>query len=137
MITNPSLIEILDEGVVKGFVTKLNFTGAGVVASVVGTTGTVNASGGGGGGASATRVVGVAAFPAKRSQRINIIDAALTGTEKILAWISGIVDGQSDSGDMVDVFAMRAIAKSGSFDLDMDFLTPWAGSISIDYMVLA
>lgn len=165
-VHNPSLINIKDEGVSQGFVTELDFTGAGVIASVSGFTGTVNISSSGssivtllgldgidgedaiiipgpkgntgasGAGGSATRVVITASFPAKINQRVNIVDALVSSTSKVLAWISGIVDGLANAGDLVDVYSLRAITKTGSFDLDMDFYTPWAGSISIDYMIL-
>jgi hypothetical protein len=48
-VTNPTLIDIQDEGVSQGQVTRLNFTGAGVAASVSGFTGTVNVTSGGAG----------------------------------------------------------------------------------------
>ena len=102
---------------------------------IPGPVGATGASGGGGG--SATRVVITAAFPAKRNQRVNVIDGTVSGTSNVLVWVSGILDGLPDAGDLVDLYAWRAIANAGSFDLDMDFLTPWAGSLSIDYMVMA
>lgn len=43
-------IEVRDEGVVQGTVTKMNYVGSGVVASVVGDTATITFTGGGGGG---------------------------------------------------------------------------------------
>lgn len=92
---------------------------------------------GGGGGASATRAVINASFPASRNKRVNVADAAVGVGSKVMAWVSGIADGQPNSGDLVDLRSIRAIAKSGSFDLDLDFLTPWAGSLSIDYVVFA
>jgi hypothetical protein len=51
-ITNPSLIDIRDEGVSQGRVTALDFTGAGVAASVAGFVGTVNVPGSSGGSSS-------------------------------------------------------------------------------------
>lgn len=48
-----SSIEVQDDAVVKGSVTKLNFEGAGVIADVVGDTATITITGGGGGGGSA------------------------------------------------------------------------------------
>jgi hypothetical protein len=136
-VTNPPRIEILDEGVSQGRVTRVDFTGAGVVASVAGELATVTISGGGGGGGSATRVVVTAAFPAKPNQVINVVDASVSATSKVLAWVSGLADGLANAGDLVDVYNMRAVAKIGSFDLNIDFLTPWAGSLSIDYTVFA
>lgn len=91
----------------------------------------------GGGGSSATRVVVTAAFPVSRNKRVNVVDAAVGPTSKVMIWVSGIVDGQANAGDLVDLHAMRAVANTGSFDVDMDFLTPWAGSLSLDYTVFA
>ncbi len=136
MIINPPRIEILDEGVSQGRVTRVDFTGSGVAATVAGELATVNITSGGGGG-SATRTVVTAAFPAKRNQIINVVDASVGATSKVLAWVSGLADGVANAGDLVDVYTMRAVAKVGSFDLNIDFLTPWAGSLSIDYSVFA
>jgi hypothetical protein len=49
-ITNPMLVDVKDEGTSQGRVTALDFTGAGVTATVAGTTGTVNIPGGSGSG---------------------------------------------------------------------------------------
>lgn len=49
-VSTPARIQILDEGVSQGNVRSVDFTGAGVTASVSGSAGTVNISGGGGGG---------------------------------------------------------------------------------------
>jgi len=95
------------------------------------------ATGSSGGGGSVTIAVATAAFPAKRNQTVVITDGTVSSTSNILAWITGIADGLANAGDLVDVYAMRARARTGAFDLDMDFLTPWAGSISISYMVMA
>lgn len=90
-----------------------------------------------GGGASATRTVINASFPAQRTKKVNVVDATVTATSQVMAWVSGLAESNPNSGDMVDVHAIRATAKTGSFDLDLDFLTPWAGSLSIDYAVFA
>lgn len=92
-------------------------------------------TGGPGASVSASRVVVSSGFPAKRNQRVNIVDAAVVVNSRVNAWVSGIADGLANAGDLVDVHSMRAVANAGSFDLDMDFLTPWAGSLSIDYVV--
>jgi hypothetical protein len=51
-----NFVEIQDEGTIQGRVRALNCTGAGVVCSVSGITGTLDVSGGGGGGGSANIV---------------------------------------------------------------------------------
>ena len=55
-VTNPTLIDIQDEGVSQGQVTRLNFTGTGVAASVSGFTGTVNVTSGGAGTAKESHI---------------------------------------------------------------------------------
>ena len=48
-ITNPTRIEVLDEGSTQGLVSRVDFTGAGVAATVSGSLATVNIAGGAGG----------------------------------------------------------------------------------------
>jgi hypothetical protein len=83
----------------------------------------------------AARVVVTAAFPAAISKRVTVTDAAVAVRSHVIAWVSGIADGQANAGDLVDVYNLRATAADGSFALDLDFLTPWAGSLSVDYFV--
>lgn len=49
MVINPPRIEILDEGVSQGRVTRVDFTGSGIAATVVGELATVNSTAGGAG----------------------------------------------------------------------------------------
>ena len=48
-VTNPTRIEVLDESSTQGLVSRIDFTGAGVSATVTGPTATVNIAGGAGG----------------------------------------------------------------------------------------
>ncbi len=48
-VINPPRIEILDEGVSQGRVTRIDFTGSGIAASVSGESATVNSTAGGAG----------------------------------------------------------------------------------------
>ena len=48
-VTNPTRITVLDEGAIQGLISRVDFTGAGVTASVSGPTATVNIPGGAGG----------------------------------------------------------------------------------------
>ena len=129
-------IAVKDETVLKGYVGTIDFAGAGVVAAVTGHTATVTIAGGGGGGGSATRVLLAIPFPAKREHTINVIDASITTTDKINSWLSGLAPEVVGSGDAVDMFNIQPIAKAGSVDFVFSFLTPFAGSLSVDYMVL-
>lgn len=130
-------IAVQDEAVLQGYVGSLNFAGAGVGAAVVGDVATITIAGGGGGGGSATRVLTTIAFPAKHEQIINIVDATVTTTSKINAWLSGLAASVIGNNDAVDIYRMRTEAKTGSFDLTLEFLTPFAGSLSVDYSVFA
>lgn len=49
-VINPTLVDVKDEGTSQGRVTAIDFTGAGVTASVSGTIATVNVPGGSGSG---------------------------------------------------------------------------------------
>jgi hypothetical protein len=109
--------------------------GANVTLTQTGQNIAIAATGGGGGSFAATRVVATAAFPAKHVQVVNIVDAAVDATKKVLPWVAGIANGQPDGGDLVDLETIHAVAKAGSFDLEMTFATPWAGSLTIDYAV--
>jgi hypothetical protein len=128
-------IAVQDEATLQGYVGTVNFSGAGVIAAVVGDIATVTIPGGGA-GSSATRVTLAIPFPAQRSKTINVIDAAIGLTSKINVWLSGLAPEVVGSGDAVDMFHVSPNAKVGSMDLTMEFLTPFAGSLSIDYMVL-
>lgn len=130
-----TVIEVKDDGTIEGYVGSVDFAGAGVSVVVVGNVATVTIPGGGGGG-SATRVLTALPFPARREQKINIIDAAITATDKINVWLSGLAPEVIGSSDMVDTYNLQPVAKAGSFDLELEFMTPFAGSLSIDYMVL-
>lgn len=129
-------IEIKDDGVIEGYVGAIDFAGAGVSVVVTGSEAVVTIAGGGA-GSSATRVLTSIPFPAKREQKINIIDAAVAATSKLNVWLSGLAPEVIGSSDMVDSYNIQPIAKTGSFDLEFEFITPFAGSLSIDYMVLA
>lgn len=89
---------------------------------------------GGGAGTSATRVVVTSTTPAELFKRINVVVGGMTSSKKINAWVSAIADGLPNAGDLVDIIQLFAIAKAGSIDFEMYFLSPWCGSISIDYV---
>lgn len=92
---------------------------------------------GGGAGSSAVRVLVTAPAPPKINQLVNVVVAGMTTAKKINAWVSALVDGLANSGDLVDILRIRAVAQAGSIDFNMDFQTPWCGSISIDYVAFS
>jgi hypothetical protein len=128
-------IGIQDETILQGYVGTVNFTGAGVTAAVVGDVANVTIAGGA--GSSATRVLLTIPFPALREIKINVVNAAIGTTSKVNAWLSGLAPSVVGSGDAVDIYNIQPIANAGSVDFVLSFLTPFAGSLSIDYMVLA
>lgn len=130
-------IAVQDEAVIQGHVGTLNFTGAGVGAAVVGDIATITIAGGGGAGASATRVLLTIPFPAELEKKITIVDAAVSATSRINTWLSGLGPSVIGCGQMVDMKSVMPLAAAGSFELLFDFATPFAGSLSVDYMVLA
>lgn len=81
-----------------------------------------------------SRAVATAAFPAKHVQKVNIVDASISTSSRISIWVAGIADGSANGGDLVDLETVHAVAKAGSFDIEMTFSTPWAGSLTFDYM---
>jgi hypothetical protein len=135
-VNNPSLVEVRDEGVSQGRVITLNFTGAGVTASVTGLTGTVNIPGGGGGSVSATRVVVALPPDAQRSYTVTVVDAAVLATSKVLVWLSGLADSNPNS-NMEDSLVLKAFAGTGLFILQLEANQPMVGNISIDYVVFS
>ena len=91
----------------------------------------------GGGGGAATRVTLAAAFPARRQQRVTVIDATVTPTSKIFLSPATLPDSDPTSFDLIDCYRLRAIADAGSFIAEINTLTPWAGSVAVDYQVTA
>lgn len=135
-VTNPSLVEIRDEGTSLGRALALNFTGAGVTASLSGLVGTVVIPGGGGGGATATRVVVALPTPDRVSHTVTVVDATVTATSKVLVWLSGLIDSDPNS-NMEDSIVLKAFAGSGSFLAQIESRLPIGGNISIDYVVFS
>jgi len=82
-------------------------------------------------------VVLVAPFPAIHQQRVTVVDGTVTATSKIFFSLSPIADSDPASPDLIDIFKLRAIAAAGSFIAEVTTLTPWAGQLSVDYMVMA
>jgi hypothetical protein len=115
-IQNPSLVEILDELVSQGLVSRINFAGAGVVATVAGGLATITIAGGGGpGGGSATTVeVNVGATPISRGKFI-ITDAGITGTSKVIvAQAPGPYTGKGTRADEAEMDPLWCVAEPGA-----------------------
>jgi len=134
-IAKGSRVIVQDEGVTQGVVGTLNFTGAGVTASVSGNTATMNIIGGGGGGGSATTVT-VTSLAASKRMEVSVVDATVSGTSKIMLSLGSMPDTAQNADDDIDLLGMYAIPGSGSFTFRASFLTPFLGPLIINYMVL-
>lgn len=86
---------------------------------------------------SATRVVVSAPFPPKREQLVIIVDPGVTATSKINIWASGLAESDLNGSDGVDLLAIRTRASTGQFTAEIQTLTPWAGTLAVDYTVSA
>jgi len=73
-------------------------------------------------------------FPAQRRQVVNVVDAAMAATDKIVLSLAGVPETQANSSDSVDVLSMQGLAKAGSFDLQVNFRDPTAGALVVNYM---
>jgi len=111
-IRNPSLIETLDEGVSQGFITKLDFTGAGVTASVSSFQATVNIPGGA--GASWILVEANLGNAAWRG-RFTVVDASVNPTSNIIIQQApGPYTGKGTLADEAEMDPLWCVAVPGS-----------------------
>lgn len=108
---NPGLLDVRDEGTVQGFVTAVNFVGAGVSAAVAAGVATVTISGGGGGGGTATTVEVDLGSTAKWTGKFTITDAGISGTSKVLCWQApGPYTGKGARADEAELQPVQVIA---------------------------
>ena len=73
-------------------------------------------------------------YPASVNHTVNVIDAAVLPTDKIMPSLAGVPDTQINSGGMLDVLSMEAFPKTGSFDFILHTATPSGGPVVINYM---
>jgi hypothetical protein len=134
-VFNPSGIVIQDEGGVLGTVNTINFVGAGISASVSGDVATITVSGGGGGG-SVTINTAVLDLPySLHSHSITVTDASVSSTSNIIPSLGSQLDTDENSADMVDLLGMSTVPQTGSFIVNLSFLTPIGGQLKINYLV--
>lgn len=95
--------------------------------------GTFAAPPGGAGAFAVTQAIVSPPYPASRRHTVNVVDAAMAATDKILVSLAGVAETQANASDSVDPLSMQALPKAGSFDLQLSFLTPAAGPIVINY----
>lgn len=87
------------------------------------------------GGGTTTRVMATVPFPAKRSATVNVVDATILVTSRIVVCLAGSADSAENDADSVELLGLSAYAKTGSMDVRFNFLTPHAGSFPINYSV--
>lgn len=85
----------------------------------------------------ASRVVLNLPYPACREYTVNVVDAAITGTSKVLVSLAGSADSAENDAGTIDLLGLSAFAKAGSMDVQLNFLVPHAGAIPINYAVSA
>lgn len=132
-IFNPSGIDVQDEGSSVGTVDTLNFTGTGVSASVSGNVATVNVSGGGGGSLTITAVTVTLPYSSK-DHSVTVTDAGISATSKIMVSLGNQLTADENAEDMVDLLGISTIAGTGSFTVNMSFLTPIGGPLKLHYI---
>ncbi len=85
----------------------------------------------------ATRVSVTVPYPARRAATVNVVDAAITATSKILVSLAGSATTAENDSDTIDLIGLMALAKAGSMDVTFNFLVPHGGPIAINYAVAA
>ena len=115
--SSPPGVRVQDEGALQGRATTVNFTGAGVTATVSAGAATVNVPGGGA-GASWTTVEIDFGTAARFVKTMTVTDAGVSATSKIMALQSGTAatGRQADENEM-DSIACRATPGTGDFRL--------------------
>lgn len=91
----------------------------------------------GGGGGSFTAVTLSMPYPAKLTQRVNVIDAAVTVTSKILVSVAGVAETATNTSDFNDLQSVVGIPLAGSIDFLLGFGLPNAGPLAVNYAVSA
>jgi len=126
-------VEVQDEGVSQGFVRALNFTGAGVTATVAGSVATVTVPGGGA-GSTITEVTPVFAYSSKR-QVFTIVDAAISALSKLIITLGTNLLTGDNADDDIELLALSTVPGAGSAEVYANFLTPVGGAMTFNYMV--
>jgi hypothetical protein len=135
MITKGNRVQVLDEGVLKGFAGTIDFVGSGVVAAVTGNIATVTVTSGGGGG-TATQVTVTVPYASTRVSGLTVVDAGVSPTSKIMLSMAPGPDTNTTTDDDIDMYIMHAIPGTGSFEIRASFQTPYGGPLTFNYMVL-
>lgn len=76
-------------------------------------------------------------YPAKLTQRVNVIDAAVTALSKIIPSVAGVAETATNTADFNDLQSLVGIPLAGSIDFVLAFDRPNAGPIAIHYSASA
>ena len=116
--SSPPGVRVQDEGALQGRATTVNFTGAGVTATVSAGTATVNVPGGGGGGFTGVEVEIDFGSIAVWDATFTITDATISATSKIIITHSGnAATGKEADENEMDNLVCTPRPTAGSFDL--------------------
>lgn len=130
-------VEIKDEGISQGRASIVDFTGAGVTASVSGQTATVNIAGGAGGANWTETEIDFGSAVPKYDASFVVVDAAVSAVSKVAVVSSGKV-ATSRVGDdhQWDALMYAALPAAGSFTLYVQaFPGPVKGARKIQYQI--
>jgi hypothetical protein len=70
-----------------------------------------------------------------RSHSVVVTAASVNSSSKILLSLAGVPETEANSYDMVELLGMQAVASTGAFTFQANFLTPIGGNLKINYAV--
>lgn len=86
-----------------------------------------------GGGGSISQATVDLPYPASRRHTVNVVDAAMGASDKVLVSLAGVAETQTNASDGIDPEAMSIVPAAGSFNFNISFKTPAAGPLVINY----
>ena len=132
-------VEVQDEGASQGFVRALNFTGAGVTATVAGSVATVTVPGGGAGSLTLTTVEVDLGNVARLAGTFDIAGVGMTpGDPVLIVQASGPYTGKGTREDESEMDGLSVSAKVFSATIIRCFWRSWwkvKGNFKFDYAI--
>ena len=74
-------------------------------------------------------------YPASRTHNAFVPALGVQPSSDILLFLAGVPETQENASDMIELLGMRAVAASGSFEFQANFLMPVAGNLEIRFLV--
>jgi hypothetical protein len=71
-----------------------------------------------------------------RQGQATITDAAITGSSRVIAWLSPTTDVDENGLDLIGTYSVWAIPSSGSVEIGINFDSPQSGNFAVTYQVL-